>query len=206
MLFRSDLFRWVLDIGLLDGPISEHPEGPEARYHANPQASGRDGGKEMNLREFGRDGVRLVGRYTDASGTEVRFAPDLIARLDAADEACDQLIQGLEQYIAATGLDVPADDRDQVDWVPSDVPDLVDLSDENISTIIWCTGYQRDYSWIDGLAVDGHGYPVEERGVTDSPGLYFVGLHGMHSLSSGLFWGVGADAEHVVTHLAASRR
>lgn len=197
-----DLFTWILDIGLLDGPISEHPQGPEARYHANPQASGRDGGKDIDLREFGRDGVHLVGRFADASGTEMGFAPDLVARLDAADEACDQLIQGLEQYIAATGLELPPDDRRPVDWVPSEVPVRIDLEDEDINTVVWSTGYHRDYSWIDGLEIDSHGYPVEERGVTDSPGLYFVGLHGMYSISSGLFWGVGADAEHVVGHLA----
>lgn len=200
-----DLFAWVLDIGLLEGPMSEHPQGPEARYAANPQASGRDGGKDINLREFGRDGIHLVGRFVDASGTEMRFAPDLIERLDAADEACNQMIQGLEQYIANTGMDLPPDDREPVDWVPSDVLERVDLADENINTVIWCTGYRRDYSWIEGLEIDDHGYPVTERGVTRSPGLYFVGLHGMHSLSSGLFWGVGSDAEHVVGHVARSR-
>ncbi|MFP4072925.1 MAG: NAD(P)-binding domain-containing protein [Actinomycetota bacterium] len=197
---------WVLDIGLLEGPMSDHREGPDARYAANPQASGRDGGKDINLREFGRDGIKLVGRFVDASGTEMRFAPDLIERLDAADEACNQLIQGLEQYIANTGMDLPPDDREPVDWVPSDVPERVDLADENINTIIWCTGYKRDYSWIEGLEVDDHGYPITERGVTRSPGLYFVGLHGMHSPSSGLFWGVGSDAEHVVGQLSKSPR
>lgn len=200
-----DLFAWVLDIGLLEGPMSEHPQGPEARYAANPQASGRDGGKDIDLREFGRDGIHLVGRFVDASGTEMRFAPDLIERLDAADEACNRMIQGLEQYIANTGMDLPPDDREPVDWAPSDVPERIDLADENIGTVIWCTGYRRDYSWIEGLEIDDHGYPVTDRGVTRSAGLYFVGLHGMHSLSSGLFWGVGSDAEHVVGRLARSR-
>lgn len=200
-----DLFAWVLDIGLLEGPMSEHPQGPEARYAANPQASGRDGGKDINLREFGRDGIHLVGRFVDASGTEMRFAPDLIESLDAADEACNQMIQGLEQYIANTGMDLPPDDREPVDWVPSDVPERIELADENINTVIWCTGYRRDYSWIESLEIDDHGYPVTDRGVTRSPGLCFVGLHGMHSLSSGLFWGVGSDAEHVVGHIARSR-
>lgn len=74
----------------MDSPMSEHPQGPEARYAANPQASGRDGGKEIDLHEFGRDGVRLVGRFVDASGSTVRFAPDVVERLDAADEACRQ--------------------------------------------------------------------------------------------------------------------
>lgn len=197
-----DLFEWVRDIGLLDGPMSAHPEGPEARYRPNPQASGRDGGKDIDLRQFGRDGVHLLGRFNGASGTEVRFLPDVIDRLDAADEACNRLIEGLEQYIAGTGMDLPPDDREQIDWVPSDVPEIVDLSEEDIGSVLWCTGYRRDYSWIQGLHTDDHGYPVEQRGVTELPGLFFVGLHGMYSLGSGLFWGVGADAEHVVEQLS----
>lgn len=201
-----DLFSWVLDIGLLEAPMSEHPQGPEARYQANPQASGRDGGKDINLRAFGRDGVHLLGRFVGAEGSRARFAPDLIERLDAADAACEQLVQGIEQYIASTGMDLPPDDREPVEWVPSNVPETIDLEDEHISTVIWGTGYSRDYSWIDGLDTDARGYPVTERGVTALPGLYFVGLHGMHSLSSGLFWGVGADAEHVVSHVARDRR
>lgn len=201
-----DLFAWVLDIGLLEAPMSEHPQGPEARYAANPQASGRDGGKDVNLRQFGRDGVRLLGRFEDASGAEMRFAPDLIDRLDAADEACHQLIDGIEQFIAYNGMDLPPDDSEAIDWTPSDVRGRVDLAKEDISTVIWCTGYDRDYSWIEGLEIDAHGYPIEERGVTGLPGLYFVGLHGMHSLSSGLFWGVGGDAEHVVTHVTKALR
>lgn len=200
-----DLFAWIHDIGLLDNPMSQHPEGPEARYRPNPQASGRDGGKDINLREFGRDGVHLVGRLEGVSGGRVRFASDLIERLEAADAACEQLVQGLEQYIAGAGLDLPPDDRESIDWVPSEVPDQVELDAEDISTVIWCTGFGRDFTWIEGLDIDGHGYPVTERGVTDSPGLYFVGLHGMYSLGSGLFWGVGADAEHVVGQLASRR-
>lgn len=46
------------------------------------------------------------------------------------------------------------------------------------------------------------GYPVQQRGVTEHPGLYFLGLHYLHTLESGLFLGAGEDAEHVAGHLA----
>jgi len=41
--------------------------------------------------------------------------------------------------------------------------------------------------------------------VTSWPGLYFVGLHWMHTRGSGLIWGVGRDAEHIAGHIAATR-
>lgn len=72
-----------------------------------------------------------------------------------------------------------------------------------IRTVLWATGYRWDYSsWIDLPVFDEFGYPVQQRGVTEHPGLCFLGLHYLHSLKSGLFLGVGEDAEHVANHLA----
>jgi putative flavoprotein involved in K+ transport len=48
---------------------------------------------------------------------------------------------------------------------------------------------------------DDLGYPVQQRGITDQPGLYSVGLHRLHTIESGLLFGVGGDAAHVVEHI-----
>jgi hypothetical protein len=80
-----------------------------------------------------------------------------------------------------------------------------DLSKAGINTIIWATGFDRDYSWIDLPILDEWGYPIQERGVTQYPGLYFLGLHWLHTLKSGLFLGVGEDAKHIAEHMKAYR-
>ena len=67
---------------------------------------------------------------------------------------------------------------------------------------MWATGYHYDFSWIDADIFDNRGYPRQQRGVTSQPGLYFVGLHGMHTVASGLFSGVGADAQYVVNQIS----
>lgn len=73
-----------------------------------------------------------------------------------------------------------------------------------VANVIWCTGFALDLSWIDLPIVGDHGFPVQERGVVPSqPGLYFIGLPFLHSLSSALLGGVGRDAAHIVGHLAA---
>jgi putative flavoprotein involved in K+ transport len=75
-----------------------------------------------------------------------------------------------------------------------------------VSTVIWCTGYTPDFSWIDLPLQTRHGYPVQDRGIVESiPGLYFVGLPFLHSLSSALLGGVGRDAAHIVDHIASTR-
>lgn len=197
----KDVFDWLKETGFIELPLTEHPEGPESRFSANPHVSGRDGGKELDLREFGQSGVHLVGRFSGADGSTVRFASDLEQRIEAADEACREMESNLDQYIEEAGIDAPPDDRTPVDWSPTEVPTEIDVEKEGINSVVWATGFSRDYSWIESLETNAHGYPIEERGVTDLAGLYFVGLHGMHTIGSGLFYGVGDDARYVVEHL-----
>jgi putative flavoprotein involved in K+ transport len=85
-------------------------------------------------------------------------------------------------------------------------PVLEDGRRLEVSNVIWCTGFTPDYTWIDLSMPTRDGVPVHNRGIVEScPGLYFVGLPFLYSLSSALLGGVGRDAEHIVDHLAATR-
>jgi putative flavoprotein involved in K+ transport len=75
-----------------------------------------------------------------------------------------------------------------------------------VSNVIWCTGYKPNYGWIDLSLRTHNGFPVHDRGIVDAcPGLYFVGLLFLYSLSSALLGGVGRDARHIVEHIVATR-
>ena len=75
-----------------------------------------------------------------------------------------------------------------------------------VSNVIWCTGFRPDYHWIDLSLPKHHGVPIHDRGIVDScPGLYFIGLLFLYSLSSALVGGVGRDAEHIVDHIVSTR-
>ena len=73
-------------------------------------------------------------------------------------------------------------------------------------TVIWATGYRCDYSWIDIPGVARDGKVVHQRGVTDVPGLYFVGLTWQHTRGSALLGFVGDDAAYLAGRIAAYRR
>ena len=79
--------------------------------------------------------------------------------------------------------------------------DSLDLDRENITTILWATGYAHDYGWVKVPVFDDRGRPVQDRGVTQVPGLYFLGLHWMHTFKSGLFSGVGRDAAYLADQM-----
>lgn len=73
-----------------------------------------------------------------------------------------------------------------------------------VSNVIWCTGYSPDFTWIDLPLSTSHGFPGHDRGVVEAiPGLYFVGLPFLYSISSALVGGVGRDAEYIVDHIAS---
>jgi putative flavoprotein involved in K+ transport len=92
----------------------------------------------------------------------------------------------------------------------TDVRDGKPVADDgrafDVQNVIWCTGYEPGFSWIDLPVFDDRGEPRHIRGMsTDVPGLYFVGLHFLYAMSSAMLHGVGRDAEHVAGLVAASR-
>jgi putative flavoprotein involved in K+ transport len=78
----------------------------------------------------------------------------------------------------------------------------LDLDAEGISTIVWATGYAFDFSLVKLPVVDADGYPIQRRGVTSYPGLYFVGMPWIHKHKSGLLFGVGEDAAYIAALIA----
>ena len=74
----------------------------------------------------------------------------------------------------------------------------------NVANVIWCTGFTPIHHWIDLSLPTCNGLPFHDRGIVEScPGLYFIGLPFLYSLSSALLGGVGRDAEHIAAHIAS---
>lgn len=71
----------------------------------------------------------------------------------------------------------------------------------DVGTVVWATGFDSDYSWIDVPVLDGHGRPVHRRGITGSPGLYFLGLTWQHTRGSALLGWIKDDAEYLATQI-----
>jgi len=90
--------------------------------------------------------------------------------------------------------------------VSNGYPVLADGRVLEVSTVIWCTGYTPNYDWIECPLNKRNGLPIHDRGIVEScPGLYFIGLLFLYSLSSALVGGVGRDARHIVDHLDSTR-
>jgi putative flavoprotein involved in K+ transport len=196
-----DIIQWLFDAGLQEVPVDDHPLGPAVRFEPHEHLSGRDGGRTINLRQMALDGVKLLGRMVDAAGYQAHFADDLEENLDAIDDESQETLSLIDKYITENGIEAPANEIKPVSWRPASVTQTLDLKQAGIGSVIFATGFTYDFSWIDLPIFDDRGYPRYERGVTEIPGFYFVGLHWMHTAGSGLFSQVGRDAEYVVAQM-----
>jgi putative flavoprotein involved in K+ transport len=182
---------------------------PAEKFASKPQISGKDGGHTINLHQFARGGVTLLGRIYGVIDGHVIVAGDLKENLARADKFEAAFVKSIDEFIAKNGIDAPQEIlpalRDGYDF--EQVP-VLDLKEANVTTVVWATGYSFDFSMVRLPIFDSDGYPIQKRGITDYPGLYFVGLPWLHNAKSGLLFGVGQDAAYIAATIdrEASRR
>ena len=197
----KDIVTWLLDTGFFNQTVDKLPS-PKARFTANPQVSGKDGGHSLNLHQFVRDGVTLLGHIADAQNGAVMFAPDLKENLAKTDKAEKDIIAMIDRYIEANGIDVPQETLpDLQDGYSVDVITELDLKVTNVTTIIWAMGYTFDYSLVKLPVTDEDGFPIQQSGVTQYPGLYFVGMNWLSKRKSTILLGVNEDVEHIIADM-----
>jgi putative flavoprotein involved in K+ transport len=200
-----DMLAWWRDMGFFDVRLEEL-ENPAMQFAAQPQVSGTAGGHTVSLQSLARDGATLLGRVTAADGYLVRLGADLPDSIAFADMKAQDFRNAVDAYIARAGIDASAPAPD-----PGEPPlpdpgkaaawDVLDLQDVGVTSVVWCTGFSADWSWVKANVFDERGRPVHDGGVTAERGLYFVGLPWLSKRKSGILYGVGEDAERIVRHI-----
>jgi len=199
----KDVVMWLHEMGYYDKPIHEHPQKERVRAKANHYVTGRDGGRDIDLRKFALEGMRLHGRLKDVRGSILHFAEDLKQNLDQADSVSESIKSTIDNFITSKGIEAPVETRYRPIWEPMEpIPEL-DYVKSNIAAIIWSMGFGTDYRWIELPIFDGRGYPSHERGVTSEPGIFFLGLPWLFTWGSGRFSGVARDARYLAERIDA---
>lgn len=201
-----DVVDWLADMQYYDMPVEKHPLREGVRDNTNHYVTGRDGGRDIDLRKFAAEGMELYGRLDDLREGQFHFAPTLAANLDAADDTYNRINAGIDGFIEKHGIEAPAGEVYEPVWRPGEERTTLDLHTSGISAIVWCIGFTPDFSWLDAPVFNGRGYPAHTRGITPIDGLYFVGLPWLHTWGSGRFSGVARDAEFVVQTIREKAR
>lgn len=196
-----DIVSWLLDIGFFDQTVDKLAS-PKARLIGNPQVSGKNGGHSLNLHQFALDGVRLLGHIAGAEDGKVMFAPDLKENLAKVDKAEKDILGKIDQYIEANGINAPQETPpDLQDGYTAEVVTELDFKAANINTVIWAMGYTADYSLVKLPITDEDGFPIQQCGITQYPGLYFVGMNWLHKRKSTILLGVNEDVEYIIADM-----
>ncbi|HEX4449033.1 MAG TPA: MSMEG_0569 family flavin-dependent oxidoreductase [Polyangiaceae bacterium] len=199
----KDVVEWLDAMGYYRMPVHEHPLKERVRGKANHYVTGRDGGRDIDLRKFAREGMQLYGRLLEAKDGVLEFADDLKANLDQADAVSESIKRTIDKYLETNGVDAPSEAPYAAVWEPKEAPRQLDLAKANVRSVVWSTGFRADYRWIELPAFDGKGYPAHQRGVSPVEGLHFLGLPWQYTWGSGRFSGVADDATFLADRIGA---
>jgi putative flavoprotein involved in K+ transport len=199
-----DIWYWLYAIGDL------HQTTADIRHRlvktpTSLAVSGAHGGEQLDLALLDELGVTVAGRVRGFGGTTVSFADDRDETIGDAERGMRSVLDRIDDHIAEVHPDWP-DAPDRVPEVRLDPsPEALDLAEQELGTVVWATGYRRDYSWLDVPdALDRSGEIVQQHGVSPVPGLYTVGLNFQRYRASHFIGGVGADALPLARYLVAA--
>jgi putative flavoprotein involved in K+ transport len=201
-----DGFWWRRELGLLDQTAAEVP--PERRFPP-PLVTGVHGGYDVDLRLSAARGLSLLGHLQGISDGRLHFADDLETNLRAGDQSLEEFVTTIDAHVARTGLDVEAapDGHRARARAAAHSRTQLDTRADCIGSVIWATGYNFDFGWIELPGVFGaDGTPIHRRGVTQTAGLYFLGLPWLHKRKSTFLAGVGEDSAHIAAAIADESR
>jgi len=178
---------------------------PAGREHVTIAVSGAYGGRTIDFRRFAERGMNLVGMTESYDAGTLSFAPDLARNIREGDDNYLSLLAEADTFVETNGLNLPEEPEAKIigpdpECVTNPVLSI-DLEKAGIRTIIWATGFVQDFKWLDVDAFDEDGKPSHKNGVSNEPGVYFLGLPWLSMRGSSFIWGVWEDAKYLASHI-----
>jgi putative flavoprotein involved in K+ transport len=200
-----DIMWWLDRSGLLDVGAGDVFDIDVSRSQPSFQLVGRPDHASIDLGILQRRGARIVGRLRGMDGTRAWFDDDLVATTAASDAKLAMLLKRLDDFSSEAGFDRHVDDPEPFEplWPKFlGAPAVLDLEAEQITSVVWATGYRRVYPWMRVPVLDGRGSITHRGGVTPLPGLYVLGMQFQRRRNSNFIDGVGKDARYLADKLA----
>lgn len=201
----KDINWWMNESGYLTRPFDQMLSAG-GRPMTAPHLSGTKGGHTINLHQFARDGVTLLGHLQGVDEGRIIFAPDLQENLTKADRFEAEIVKNVDGFIQRSGIDAPEEALPMLrDGFEAKIIRELNPASEGITTLIWAVGYGGSFDLVKLPLRDGDGFPVQRQVIANYPGLYFLGLPWLSNLRSALLLGVGEDAQKVAAHIVERR-
>ena len=203
--YRGRDIQWWMDrSGLLATTTGQIDDIARARAVPSLQLVGDAGARFLDLNALQQAGVDLVGRLADIRAGEALFSGGLANAAMLSDLKMNRALEAFDAWASETGVTgLAPPERFTETRIPASPKLRIDLAKGKISTIIWATGFQPDFSWLH-LPVFDHKGRLRHRDGVVAPGLVVLGLPFQRSRKSSLIDGVGADAAALADHLVQS--
>jgi putative flavoprotein involved in K+ transport len=199
-IYRGEqLIRWLVDCGFWD----QRPEdlASPADTRARIPVTGA-GGHSLNLGILAELGVTLLGRFEDVDidGEHVTFSASVAENLAFAEVAASRLKAMADDFITRQGIDAPEPEPDIGAGQPEPVTSIteLDLAAADVTSIIWCSGFTGDLSWVRLPVTDPDGGLRHDGCTSPVPGLWYVGFPWLTRRRSGILNGFPVDAAEIV--------
>ncbi|MGE0416342.1 MAG: NAD(P)-binding domain-containing protein [Acetobacteraceae bacterium] len=187
-----DIMWWMDRIGILTETVDSIPDLARARAQPSFQLIGRPDRSYLDLNLLQSMGARIVGRARDVHDGNLILDADLAETTQASHRRLERLLSRIDE--AADAMNAPPDCWPGQISLPKSTPSSLRLGGSGVRTIIWATGFRRNYQWLHVPVLDAHGEIIHVGGITPSPGLYVLGLRLLRRRNSNFLDGVGADA------------
>lgn len=202
-----DVLWWMDASGVWSQRYDEVDDLKRARRLPSPQLVGTPERTMLDLDALTAMGVELVGRWATIRDGHALFSGGLRNVCSLADLKLERLLDGFDEWARVEGLDAEVDAPER--YAPTQVPRSprlrLDLRSGEIRSVVWATGFRPDYGWLDIPVVDAKAQLRHDGGVvSDSPGLYALGLPVLRRRNSTFIHGIEDDAREVIDHLAQS--
>lgn len=203
--YRGRDIHWWLDaIGVLDERYDEVDDIDRVRRVPSFQLVGAPRPRSVDLNALSAQGVRLVGRLVGIAGGRAQLSGSLAHVCAAADLKQARLLDRIDAYVHERGWTRRVGPAVRPDpTVVATPPNMLDLIDGPIRTVVWATGFRPTYPWLDPALLDPRGALRHEGGIVNAPGMYVLGLPFTRRRKSSFLDGVGPDAREISAHLMA---
>jgi putative flavoprotein involved in K+ transport len=197
----GDTIEWLVQAGFFDQRPCDLPD-PSVMRAAQPIVA--SGGRSLSLQALARAGATLVGRPVAVDGERLTFDDGVPANIAAGDAFAARARAMIDDLIRRRGLDAPPYEPDDTEGpVDLDPPQVLDLRDQDVGSVVWCTGFTGDFCFLDPGLVDAGGQPRHQDTAGAAPGVWYVGLKWLVRRSSGILLGFPRDAAAVAAAVAA---
>jgi putative flavoprotein involved in K+ transport len=195
-----DILEWLIEAGFMDQRPQDLPDPAMMRAPMPIVAPGRG----LSLPALARAGATLAGRPVTADGERVGFDDSAAANVAAGDAFAARARTMVDGLIERQGLDAPPAEPDEHDRpVSLDPPADLDLRAADVGSVVWCTGFTGDFSWLDPGLAGPDGQPRHTDGVAPVPGLWYLGLRWLRRRGSSILYGFPGDAAWVAGEVRA---